>query len=126
MENKKRLFAFVLMVLLSLSACYQQSNETPANPKINSEYNRTADIEGIIVKVDEDKAQLSIKGSGFGLNEEGKGIIQLDTEYYATENFEEEQKVEIWVGSQAQVSEELNLPIIRDVAKINFTPKKEE
>ena len=29
--------------------------------------------------VDEDKAQLFIKGSGFGLNDDGEGIIQLDT-----------------------------------------------
>ncbi|WP_077212471.1 hypothetical protein [Bacillus dakarensis] len=70
--------------------------------------------------MDEDKARLLIKGSGFGLNDVGEGIIQLDTKYYSSANFEEEQKVEIWVDSQVQMSEEHNLPIISDVAKIKF------
>jgi len=124
MKIQKLLFAFMLMLLLS--ACNQQTLEDPANLKVNSEYNRSADIKGIIVKVDEDKAQLLIKGSGFGLNDGGEGIIQLDTKYYSSASFEEKQKVEIWVDSKVNVAEEHNFPIIRDVAKINFTPKKEE
>ena len=113
------------MFVLLLSACNQQTVEDPSNPKVNREYNRSADIKGIVVNVDEDKAQLLIKGSGFGLNDDGEGIIQLDTKYYSAANFEKEQTVEIWVDNQVQVAEEYNLPIISDVAKINFTPKKE-
>jgi hypothetical protein len=124
LKIQKLLFAFMLVLLLS--ACNQQTLEDPANPKVNNEYNRSADIKGIIVRVDEDKAQLLIKGNGFGLNDEGAGIIQLDTKYYSSANFEEEQKVEIWVDSQVQVAGEHNIPIISDVAKINFTLKKEE
>lgn len=124
MKIKKLLFAFILMLLLS--ACNQQTVEDPANPKVNSEYNRSADIKGIIVKVDENKAQLLIQGNGFGLNDDGEGIIQLDTKYYSTANFENDQYVEIWVDSQVQVADEPNLPIISEVAKISFTPKKEE
>lgn len=76
------------------------------------------------VKVDENKAQLLIQGNGFGLNGDGEGIIQLDTKYYSAANFEKDQYVEIWVDSQVQVADEPNLPIISDVAKINFTPEK--
>ncbi|SES44191.1 hypothetical protein [Psychrobacillus sp. OK032] len=124
MKIIKLLFAFILVLLLS--ACNQQSVEDPANPKVNSEYNRSADIKGIIVKVDENKAQLLIQGNGFGLNDDGEGIIQLDTKYYSAANFEKDQNVEIWVDSQVQVAEEPNLPIISDVAKINFTQKKDK
>ena len=124
MKIKNLLFAFILMLLLS--ACNQQTIEDPANPKVNSEYNRSADIKGIIVKVDENKAQLLIQGNGFELNGDGEGIIQLDTKYYSAANFEKDQYVEIWVDSQVQVADEPNLPIISDVAKISFTPKKEE
>ena len=116
MKVQKLLFLFLLL----LSGCNQVTRETPANPKVNSEYNRSADIKGIVVNVDEDKAQLLIKGSGFGLNDDGEGIIQLDTKYYSYENFENEQTVEIWVDSQVQVAEEHNLPIISDVAKIEW------
>ncbi|MEW9052516.1 MAG: hypothetical protein AB2392_15250 [Neobacillus sp.] len=123
MKIHKLLFAFILVLLLS--AC-NQTVEDPANSKVNSEYNRSADIKGIIVEVDEDKDQLLIQGNGFGLNDEGKGIIQLDTKYYSPTNVEIDQKIEIWVDSQVQVAEEHNLPIISDVAKINFSPKKEE
>jgi hypothetical protein len=123
MKIQKLLFAFNLVLLLS--ACNQQTIEDPANPKVNSEFGRSANIKGIIVKVDEDKAQLLIKGSGFGLNDEGEGIIQLDTKYYSSANFKKEQEVEIWVDSQVKVVEEHDLPIISDVAKINFTFKKE-
>jgi hypothetical protein len=123
MKIQKLLFAFNLVLLLS--ACNQQTVEDPANPKVNSEFDRSANIKGIIVKVDEDKDQLLIKGSGFGLNDEGEGIIQLDTKYYSSANFKKEQEVEIWVDRQVKVVEEHNLPIISDVAKINFTLKKE-
>ncbi|WP_010280809.1 hypothetical protein [Bacillus timonensis] len=123
MKSQKIFYSFILAFLLS--ACNQQTVEDPANPKVNSEFERTADIKGIIVEVDEDKAQLFIKGSGFGLNDGGEGIIQLDTRYYSSANFEKEQNVEIWVDNQVQVTEEHNLPIISDVAKINFNPKKE-
>ncbi len=124
MKIQKLLFAFTIVLLLA--ACNQQTVEDPANPKVNKEYNRSADIKGLIVNVDEDKAQLFIKGSGFGLNDDGEGIIQLDTMYYSSANFEKEQIVEIWVDSQVQVAEEHNLPIISRVAKINFTPNKEK
>lgn len=124
MSIKKVLFAFILV--LFLSSCNQQTVEDPANPKVNSEYNRSSDIKGIIVKVDENKAQLLIQGNGFGLNGDGEGIIQLDTKYYSAANFEKDQYVEIWVDSQVQVADEPNLPIISDVAKINFTPEKDE
>ena len=124
MKIKKLLFAFILVLLLS--ACNQQTVEDPANPKVNGEYNRSADIKGIIVKVDENKAQLLIQGNGFGLNDDGEGIIQLNTKYYSTANFEKDQNVEIWVDNLVQVAEESNLPIISDVAKINFSPNKEK
>jgi hypothetical protein len=123
MKIQKLLFAFNLVLLLS--ACNQQTVEDPANPKVNSEFGRSANIKGIIVKVDEDKDQLLIKGSGFGLNDEGEGIIQLDTKYYSSANFKKEQEVEIWVDRQVKVVDEHNLPIISDVAKINVTFKKE-
>ena len=124
MKIQKILFDFILVLLLS--ACNQQTVEDPANPKVNSEYDRSADIKGIIVKVDENKAQLLIQGNGFGLNDDGEGIIQLDTKYYSAANFEKDQNVEIWIDSQVQVKEDPNLPIISDVAKINFTPVKEK
>ena len=124
MKIKKLLFAFILVLLLS--ACNQQTVEDPANPKVNSEYYRSADIKGIIVKVDENNAQLLIQGNGFGLNDDGEGIIQLNTKYYSTANFEKDQNVEIWVDNLVQVAEESNLPIISDVAKINFSPNKEK
>lgn len=117
MKVQKLLFLFLLLLL---SGCNQVSHEILANPKVNSEYNRSADIKGIVVNVDEDKAQLLIKGSGFGLNDDGEGILQLDTQYYSYENFENEQTVEIWVDSQVQVAKEHNLPIISDVAKIEW------
>ena len=119
-------FFFSLIAIAFLSACNQLTVEDPANPKVNSEYNRSADIKGIIVKVDGNKAQLLIQGNGFGLNDDGEGIIQLDTKYYSAANFEKDQYVEIWIDSQVQVADEPTLPIISDVAKINFTPKKEE
>ncbi len=121
MKAQKLLFLFLLLLL---SGCNQVTREHPANPKVNSEYNRSADIKGIVVNVDEDKAQLLIKGSGFGLNDDGEGIIQLDTKYYSSENFENEQTVEIWVDSQVQVKQESGLPIISDVGKIDFTSKE--
>ncbi|SES07656.1 hypothetical protein [Psychrobacillus sp. OK032] len=124
MKIKKLFFAFILVLLLS--ACNQQTVEDPANPKFNSEFNRSAGIKGIIVKVDGNKAQLLIQGNGFGLNDDGEGIIQLDTKYYSAANFEKDQYVEIWVDSQVQAADEPTLPIISDVAKINFTPKEEE
>lgn len=44
MSIKKLLFAFILV--LFLSSCNQQTVEDPVNPKVNSEYNRSADIKG--------------------------------------------------------------------------------
>lgn len=124
MKIKKLIFAFTFVLLLS--ACNQQTIEDPSNPKVNSEYNRSADIKGVIVKVDGNKDQLLIQGNGFGLNEDGEGIIQLDPKYYSAANFEKDQNVEIWVDHQVQVAEDTNLPIISDVAKIIFTPKNEK
>ncbi|SDN15933.1 hypothetical protein SAMN05518871_103465 [Psychrobacillus sp. OK028] len=124
MKIKELFFTFILVLLLS--ACNQHTVEDPANSKDSSEYNRSADIKGIIVKVDGNKTQLLIQGNGFGLNDDGEGIIQLDTKYYSAANFEKDQYVEIWVGSQVQVADQPTLPIISDVAKINFTPKKED
>lgn len=117
--------SFIFIFALLLAACNQQTVEDPINPKVNSEYNRSADITGEILKVDENKAQLLIQGNGFGLNDDGQGIIQLDEKFYSVETFEEDQYVEIWIDSQAHVKEKHNLPIISDVAKINFTPDKE-
>ena len=121
MKIQKLLFLFLLLLL---SGCNQVTREHPANPKVNSEYNQSADIKGIIVKVDVNNGQLLIKGNGFGLNDDGKGIIQLDQKYYSVENFEKDQYIEIWVDSQVQVKQESGLPIISDVGKIDFTSKE--
>lgn len=120
MKILKLLLALSLLIILS--ACNQETVEDPANPKLNSEYNRSADIQGIIVEVDKDKDQLFIEGVGFGLNDKGEGIIQLDVRYYLSANFNKGQNVEIWVDHHVQVSEEHGLPIINDIAKINITP----
>lgn len=122
---KMKIILFSFLIVLFLPACNQQTIEDPANPKVNREYDRSADIKGIIIKVDENKAQLLIQGHGFGLNEDGEGMIQLDTQYYSINNFEKDQTIEIWVDNQTQVDEKHHIPIISDSAKINFTPKKQ-
>lgn len=122
----KKLYSglFVIIFISILSAC-NQTIEDPANPMVNKDYSREEDVKGKIIEVDEIKDQLLIHGKGLGLNEEGEGIIQLDTRYYTAESFEKNQTVRIWMDKHAEV-EKSDIPVIHNVAKMEFAPKKED